>query len=85
MKKVYTKPEIFFESFTASTALAGNCEVPVNLPTQFVCPIPDDSGAGINLFDPKLGGGCNFPGNDMDQYDGLCYHIHDENHNLFNS
>lgn len=84
MKKVYTKPEIFFESFTASAAIAGNCEVPINLPTQFVCPIPDDSGAGFNLFDTSFGR-CNFPGNENSTYDSICYHIHDENHNLFNS
>ena len=85
MKKAYTKPEIFFESFTASSALANNCEVPFNLAAQYVCGIPDENGVGLAIFDPSLGGSCVVPGTNDAKYDGFCYHIPEEAYNLFRS
>ena len=34
MKKLYSKPEIIFESFTLSTNIAANCELKTALPSS---------------------------------------------------
>lgn len=77
MKKMYSKPEIFFENFSLSTNIAGNCNHPFRGFAQFVCGIPDSNGLGMNIFDPNAAGStCAIPGDGMDDtYDGFCYHI----------
>ena len=85
MKKVYGKPAICFESFSASTSLSSKCEQILGLPAQFVCGIPDENGLGMNIFTVKQGSDCVFPGDDNGIYNGLCYHVPSDANDLFNS
>ena len=85
MKKTYTKPEIFFESFSLSTNIASNCEHPFTLASKGVCGIPDENDLPMDIFDPSLGGSCQVQGGSGAMYDGFCYHVPTENDNLFNS
>lgn len=86
MKKTYSKPQIVIENFTLSTNVAGDCEQPYTLQAQFICAIPDTSGAGLNLFSTAFSGDCNVDGNgNTATYDGFCYHIPSEKNQLFNS
>lgn len=84
-KKKYKKPMIVIESFSLDTNIAGNCEKPFNLQTQFVCGIPDNNGLGMNIFDTAKGGSCIVDGKPDTLYDGFCYHVPTENNELFNS
>ncbi|MBE6942423.1 MAG: hypothetical protein E7455_09105 [Ruminococcaceae bacterium] len=85
MKK-YTKPQIMFESFVASTNIAGNCEVIFDLQGRNTCGFPG-SVAGYVIFDigPGNTSNCTYPGSSEDKYNGLCYHVPDAARNLFNS
>lgn len=88
MKKIYAKPEISFESFLMSTNIAGDCETPfVNNATKGVCPVLGSG--GVSVFDSKVGTACKYTpegmGGEKDIWNGLCYHVPTEEHNLFNS
>ena len=85
MKKTYRKPEIFFENFSLSTSIAGNCDIAIGLPSQFVCGIPDENGLGMKIFNTNLGGDCSIPGGDDAKHDGFCYHVPTAGMVLFNS
>lgn len=82
MKKTYRKPEIFFENFSLSTSIAGNCDVAIGLPSQFVCGIPDENGLGMKIFN---GGDCTIPGDENTMHNGFCYHVPTAGIVLFNS
>lgn len=85
MKKVYTAPQILFESFTMSTNIAGNCESIVGNPSYNTCGVPG-SAPGMNLFTSSVNGenGCQmFVQESAD--DAFCYHNPTEYNNLFNS
>ena len=84
MKKVYTKPEIMFESFTLSQAIAGDCSVKTHTPNSGDC--------AYEIYDEFLGTSYLFTGEvsacktvEADgEYNGICYHVpYDES--LFNS
>lgn len=86
MKKIYSKPEIVFESFTLSTNIAGDCDKKVTTYAKDAC--------GITGSDPELvwfsfsadGSNCNAPGTGSEMTnDGFCYHNPSESNNLFNS
>ena len=88
MKRTYVKPEVNFESFVMSTNIAGDCEPPfVNNASKGTCAVL--GGAGLAIFDSQLVSECNATPESMggakDYWDGICYHIPDESHNLFNS
>lgn len=88
MKKVYTAPQILFESFVMSTNIAGDCEAPfVDNPSKGSCAVLGTG--GLAIFDSKVGTACNATpesmGSASDYWDGLCYHIPTEDANLFNS
>lgn len=87
MKKVYTAPQILFESFTMSTNIAGNCESIVGNPTQGTCAVIGTG--GVNIFDSSVGTACTDTPEDWgfgdDMYDGFCYHVPVEATTLFNS
>ena len=89
MKKVYTRPEIFFESFAASDSIAGNCDRVFTLAKQDICAIPDDNGIpGLNMsiFNISIvGSECGISGGDEAMYDGFCYYVPTETNTLFNS
>lgn len=82
MKKVYSKPQILFESFTLSANIAAGCEVKTNTPSQYQCAYgEDDFGQpifveGVTACVSKPQGG---------DYNGICYHNPYDSNNLFNS
>lgn len=86
MKKVYTAPEILFESFVMSTNIAGDCESIVGNPTKGTCAVIGTGnqaifGGDVDAcdFTPESMGGSN------DMWDGFCYHVPTEKYTLFNS
>ena len=89
MKKMYSKPEIFFENFTTSTNIAGDCESIVGNPSRGSCAVLGTG--GIAVFDDSVGAACVFEPGDFDanapkdEWDGFCYHVPTEYNNLFNS
>lgn len=84
MKKVYSAPDILFESFALSTNIAGDCEPPyVTTASKGSCGVPGTG--GVMLFTVGLGN-CNAPGyNEYVTNDGFCYHNPTDDKNLFNS
>ena len=82
MKKTYTKPEIIFEDFTASTNIAAGCEGPAVGHAKDSCFI---QGTGnIRIFDDGMNQ-CEYTPFPGDPYDGYCYHTPTDSNNLFNS
>ena len=82
MKSIYVSPEIMYEDFSLSTNIAAGCEVYVGTPSPGQCTIMLGPKP---LFDSdNIGGICETtppPG----KYDSACYHVPEENYNLFNS
>ena len=83
MKKVYSKPEILFESFAMSTNIAAGCYY------TNVTHGRDEYGCGYKLdrYNKVIftsGMGCTTTEDDGD-YNGICYHVPSEESNLFNS
>lgn len=71
MKKVYTKPQIAFESFQLTSNIAGDCNTKPN--TQ-----ADDATCGYNdngwiIF--QSGPLCTMPVGQDGIYDRICYHV----------
>lgn len=85
MKKMYSKPEIMFESFAMSTNIASGCEVKTKNPVEgTLCGYkPDDRWTGDAIFETAGVLGCDStPPTGMD---AICYHVPDESYNLFSS
>lgn len=85
MKKIYSKPEIAFESFSLSANIAGDCEAKTNLQGQNSCGMDF---SGLKVFMQGMGGCTDIKvdsqGGDGD-YNGICYHVPSGDNNLFNS
>ena len=86
MKKVYAKPEIMFESFSMSTNIAAGCEFKTSNPSyEQSCTYPTRGG---NIFITKELG-CGVQSDPEGLYtsgnDKMCYHVPDEDFNVFNS
>lgn len=81
MKKVYTAPEILFESFTMSTNIAAGCEEIVRTFAQGDCAYEGTGGIALFLDSIKA---CEFKSND-DGSNGFCYHVPGEENDLFTS
>lgn len=81
MKKLYSKPDIHFESFSLSTSIASTCEVKTYHPSNGVCGLKFGSQF---IFTEEIEG-CTTKIVEGEAYDGLCYHNPSENNNLFNS
>lgn len=82
MKKIYSAPEIMFEDFSLSSNIAAGCEKIVN-PHLYECGV-NFPGIGIIFTDDALG--CiEKVESDTKTHDGFCYHVPQENKNLFNS
>ena len=81
MKKVYSKPEIMFESFTLSVNIAGDCERIVGNPARDACAY--ETTGGITNFTETLTA-CDYTPSDG-MADGFCYHIPFDDKELFNS
>lgn len=83
MKKIYTKPEIFFENFSLSTNIA-TCDVP-HTPSYGVCGVGNENGDGLSVFNMGISGSdCQVQGGGPED-DPLCYHIPDPGSRLFSS
>lgn len=86
MKKIYTKPEIMFESFTLSTNIAKDCEIPTFTPNNTSCAYQPE-GLNYSIFTSAIAA-CRDSGNqviDDDEKNGFCYHVPIESNNFFNS
>lgn len=92
MKKVYSAPDILFESFVMSTNIAGDCEI---LPTDWLQSNYNSCGhvyGDYIIFGTDLGG-CNGSGDAYRQVnpdsgyfkDSYCYHVPSVESNIFNS
>lgn len=81
MKKVYTAPQILFESFAMSTNIAANCDKIIRTFDQGNCAY--EGTGGIMLFTVAIGA-CEFKSDD-DASNGFCYHVPGEDNDLFNS
>jgi len=79
MKKIYSKPEIMFDSFTLTTSIAAGCGKPAALPTKDVCAL--HMGPKI-LFSNSM----SVCTDKVDPNDDIyCYHAPTEDQALFNS
>ena len=90
MKKNYSAPDIFYESFSLSTCIAGDCDKIIDTKAVNMCSLVT---GGLNLFLTDMSA-CNkdkdgapaYPVNeDQGGYDGICYHVPQPGSALFNS
>lgn len=81
MKKIYSKPDVMFESFTLSTNIAA-CANDTDLSSRDVCGYPWYP-AGKILFSDSISQ-CNVY-HDGDASNPICYHNPTESTNVFNS
>ena len=81
MKKIYSKPEIMFESFVMSVNIAGTCDRKTNTPNAGNCGIAMGS---MTVFLDDMANVCNFGVADG-TYDSICYHVPSDENELFNS
>lgn len=86
MKKVYSAPQILFESFVMSTNIAGDCEEKTNLPSNTTCGVEFSDGSSVFMVGMT---GCETfkveASNGDGEWNGLCYHVPNNEYNLFNS
>ena len=87
MGKIYTKPDIVFESFSLSTSIAAGCEVKTNTPYAGTCGFKFGA---VTVFITGVTG-CTYKlpferDNWVDENgNAFCYHNPSEDSNLFNS
>lgn len=79
MRKAYVKPEIMFESFTLSTNIAAGCEYKNGQHARGYCGYVTKHGV---VFTDDVQA-CAYK--QVDNNDALCYHVPNENNNIFNS
>lgn len=82
MKKAYMKPEIMFESFSASENIAAGCDV-VGIQDENGWR-PDEQWDLGSIFSDEVALICELTPTESG-YDGLCYHAPSESYNLFTS
>lgn len=80
MKKTYTKPELYFESFELSANIATGCGIITKNQTQNMCGF-DQPGVGT-LFVEGITV-CSYQGADGDN--SVCYHVPTSDVRLFTS
>lgn len=85
MKKMYSKPEIVFESFVLSTNIAGNCKTIINTPSYGNCAysVTDEFLGPLNIFVTGVSA-CTTTEADG-EYNGICYQTPVDTSSLFNS
>ena len=85
MKKVYTKPQIEFESFTLCNNIAAGCETTTNLPSANQCGM-DFSGLVVFMTGMTGCTGIQIDNVGGDgEFNGICYHVPNGDNNLFTS
>lgn len=85
MKKIYTKPEIMFEDFTLSNAIASGCEEKTNLPSSNQCGMDF---SGMTVFMDGMSGCTDIKVDNVGgdgEFNGICYHVPSGDNNLFTS
>lgn len=87
MKKKYTAPGIYFESFSLSAAVTVNCDTVIDTQSLNMCGV--DTGIQYIFFDTMNKcrtepGFFPIPKTD-DGFNGFCYHVPTEGNQLFNS
>lgn len=82
MKKVYQKPAIIFEEFSLCTNIAGDCDVKTQTPVSGDCGYQFGSNV---VFLESVSGCVKKVKDEMDQFNGICYHVPLETKDLFNS
>ncbi len=70
MKKKYIKPDVVFESFELTSAVAADCSVIGSPSAAYVCPVVDDE-LGITIFTSTSGCQYSAPGVN----DRVCYDV----------
>ena len=80
MRKKYESPKIFFDSFRLSMNIASGCEVLSTPAAAYICPVNDPELGGTIFTSDDV---CDFTTPDI--YDGVCYNVPLENHNVFES
>lgn len=100
MKKAYNKPEIIFEDFSLSTNIAGDCDVIDGVNAAYGSCGIELPGIGIvfvtgvcerkendpdNLVYVTVTGSDGSYSPNIGPYDSICYHVPQQNNNLFNS
>lgn len=81
MKKHYEAPEIYFDDFSLSTSIAGDCGTIIGNPSRNICAYKTRT--GLNVFMSGMSA-CTTTEDDGD-YQGFCYHVPIDDKNLFNS
>ena len=78
MKKVYRKPDIFFESFMMSSSIANECDGPKgNSGDPYVCEYEENGMVLFNTATPDT--------NDCEWDDIWCYHVTADSQGVFGS
>lgn len=81
MKRVYTKPDVVFESFSLSSSITANCAKEANFSSgQCGFEYTDEMTIFMNSIQ-----GCTFIESDGNWQDRVCYHNPYDWNNLFNS
>lgn len=80
MKKIYSKPEIMFDSFTLTTNIAAGCGNKINTQVDGACGI-ELPGYGVVFLDGVAG--CK--DHPIEEDDVYCYHVPTADTKLFNS
>lgn len=81
MKKIYSKPQIVFDSFELSQSIAAGCEY-ISNHALGSCALTLDDLPGMTFFTSEIGA-CELtpPG----EYDRICYDVHADNSSVFSS
>ena len=82
MKKTYNKPQILFDSFELSQAIAGSCEI-ISNHVRAMCGVDLRDTTGMILFTDKIAACTMTPG--PGQYDDVCYDAPHDEKNVFSS
>ena len=86
MKKSYTKPQLWAESFQPSDAIAGPCDVDVNFSdTDITRTCSYTVGPGTKIFVQSLNSECEFDWNLEEHGDAGCYHNPNGDRKFFGS
>ena len=79
MKRIYKKPVVIIEDFSLQTSIAAGCKFKTDLPTEGQCGYPTRNGV---VFVSTITG-CDY--HTPDTNDSLCYHVPNEDYDIFNS
>ena len=83
MKKIYSKPQIVFDSFELSQSIAAGCEYRSNHAYGSCALKLDVPGwEGFTFFTGTVGACMTTP---PSEYDSICYHVPTDDKNVFSS